>query len=359
MPTYSQDWPRCDGIHHDLVTKMGISARILRAGDEVEVKSQLEIAQTLDIDGTLDGLPFMPEMAELCGRRFRVLRRAEKTCVEIAPGDYQIREFLGNDVFLLEGLRCSGAHHDGCQRLCMFFWKAAWLRSADGSERSPADDGAAFEVLRAKQRTTTALGRYFCQSTQLHKSTRPEPLTKGEIALKCFRDVRSGAVGVWEMVPLVLLPLYRKIRDRVSDRPRLVGPLTRTPVGALQLQRGELVEIKSLEEMTETLDVRGRNRGLVCDIELKALCGSQYRVLGRLDRMISEPTGEMRKVEATVILGNTCMCARVVGGCPRQDYCYWRELWLRRVEPFPTSKIQEAPADREQGSTSTSLQVAR
>ena len=56
MPTYSQDWPRCDGIHHDLVTKMGISARILRAGDEVEVKSRLEIAQTLDIDGTLDGL---------------------------------------------------------------------------------------------------------------------------------------------------------------------------------------------------------------------------------------------------------------------------------------------------------------
>ena len=36
----------------------------LRAGDSVEVRTPQEIAGTLDANGTLDGLPFMPEMVE-------------------------------------------------------------------------------------------------------------------------------------------------------------------------------------------------------------------------------------------------------------------------------------------------------
>lgn len=42
--------------------------------------------------------------------------------------------------------------------------------------------------------------------------------------------------------------------------------------------------------------------------------------------MISEPTGEMRHMDATVILdGLECTCSNVLGGCPRQDFTYWRE----------------------------------
>lgn len=304
----------------------------LKAGDWVEVKSPSEIAGTLDVAGTLDGVPFMPEMIEFCGRRFRVLRKAEKTCVEVSSGEYVIREFIRNDVVLLDGLRCSGASHDGCQRLCMLFWKMAWLRKVESGETETAMEPAGIVALRSKLTTMTTPGRYFCQSTQLHKSTSLQPLRRRQILLKCFRDVQSGAIGVIEMVTLILVPLYRKIRDRLVGRPWLVGSLTKTPVGTLGLQPGEIVEIKTLGEMRETLDRRGRNRGLVCDIELEKFSGTRDRVRGRLERMISEPTGEMRKVEGTVILeGNTCMCARVVGGCPRLEYCYWREVWLKRV----------------------------
>ncbi|PYT91924.1 MAG: hypothetical protein DMG36_16745, partial [Acidobacteria bacterium] len=52
----------------------------LRPGDLVEVKSPEEILQTLDNEGTLDRLPFMPEMIEFCGRRFQVSKRVVKTC---------------------------------------------------------------------------------------------------------------------------------------------------------------------------------------------------------------------------------------------------------------------------------------
>ena len=46
----------------------------LRAGEWIEVRSKEEILQTLDKNGRLDKLPFMPQMFEYCGRRFRVVQ---------------------------------------------------------------------------------------------------------------------------------------------------------------------------------------------------------------------------------------------------------------------------------------------
>ena len=135
------------------------------------------------------------------------------------------------------------------------------------------------------------------------------------------------------MLGLILIPKIRKISDRLFRRPRLVGSLERTPVGMLGLQPGDLVQAKSLEDIRATLDRRGRNRGMMCDIP-KEFCGRKYRVRVRLDRMISESTGEMRKVDGTVFLdGSLCPCRFTAGGCPRQDFYYWREVWLTRVEP--------------------------
>src|SRR5882724_2811801 len=320
----------------------------IRAGDWFVVKQPAEIAASLDSAGTLDGLPFMPEMLEYCGRRVRVLRKAEKSCVEIPGGSYPIREFINNDVFLLDGLRCSGDDHDGCQRRCMFFWKSAWLTKATEivSEEAPADRERA--SLRSRLKTKISPDRYFCQSTELVRSTVLTPIGAARILAKCIRDVASGAVSVSEMFWLVTVPLYRKLRDRLVGRPFLKGDLKQTPVGDLRLQPGEIVEIKSLEEMRQTLDSRGRNRGLVCDIELGKFSGTRYRVLSRLDQMVSESDGRMRKLQGTVILdGNMCMCARVLGGCPRLEFCYWREIWLKRVNVEPVTCSPPGPSEEQ------------
>src|SRR4051794_26503623 len=52
----------------------------LHRGELVEVKSPSEILATLDAEGRCDGLPFMPEMVQFCGRRFQVRARADKVC---------------------------------------------------------------------------------------------------------------------------------------------------------------------------------------------------------------------------------------------------------------------------------------
>ena len=44
----------------------------------------------------------------------------------------------------LEGLRCDGAGHDGCQAGCLLFWKESWLKRVDqaGYPRNPHLRGA-------------------------------------------------------------------------------------------------------------------------------------------------------------------------------------------------------------------------
>ena len=52
----------------------------MRRGDVVVLRSPAEILQTLDESGSLDGLPFMPEMLRYFGRAFRIDARVERAC---------------------------------------------------------------------------------------------------------------------------------------------------------------------------------------------------------------------------------------------------------------------------------------
>src|SRR5579859_3133398 len=111
---------KCSDIMHPSRTNSRLSA-----GDLVAVRTACEILKTLDQNGTLDGLPFMPEMLEFCGKRFRVLNRVVQATVDGAflagHNESFVREFRNNDVVILKSARCSGAEHDGCQRGCSIF----------------------------------------------------------------------------------------------------------------------------------------------------------------------------------------------------------------------------------------------
>src|SRR5437879_10974067 len=150
----------------------------LRRGDFVEVKAPEEILRTLDADGTLDQLPFMPEMVEFCGRRFQVSKRMVKTCYYTKAGSSGMRKFRTDDVVLLDGLRCSGAEHDGCQKACMIFWREAWLRKVEdgvSTEETRRDcqstlshiDSGGREQLQARLKTFRGPKTYFCQASEL------------------------------------------------------------------------------------------------------------------------------------------------------------------------------------------------
>ncbi len=319
----------------------------LRPGDFVEVKAPAEILRTLDADGTLDQLPFMPEMVEFCGRRFQVSRRVVKTCYYTKAGSSGMRKFRTDDVVLLDGLRCSGAEHDGCQKACMIFWREAWLRKVEDAVstqemRDPQStlshmDSDGREQLRACLKTLSGPKTYFCQASELLNATNE--LSRWERFGKSFSDVRAGNCSTLEMAQRIGIWLFWRIR-RVFLGAYAHGTNKATPVGGINLQSGEWVEVKPMESITETLNESAHNRGLYFTPAMRQLCGAQHRVEKKVDKIIVDGTGEMRQLRNTVFLeGSLCGCACVAfGGCPRGEFAYWREIWLRRSAGLAAAK---------------------
>jgi hypothetical protein len=318
-----------------------MDTRRFRVGDHVSVRSAADILSTLDADGTLDGLPFMPEMLDWCGKPFRVLRRVEKTCVDGHP----MREFPASDVVILDGPRCDGGAHDGCRHGCRIFWKEAWLRPVDaGNTMQKVDTGR--EELRARLKVKSDEHRYFCQSTELYRATAAFPTTeKHWTARIMLREIRSGDVSAARILRLLARWFGQRLRRATGGDRWLHGDLKRTPTQSLNLQPGDPVRVKSRDEIAKTLDQRGLNRGLTICSEMLRCCGRRAQVRCRVDRLIDEKTGLMRTLSNTVTLTNIlndeslaeeCLCYDQLGDCPRGEMMYWREIWLERVNPDGT-----------------------
>jgi hypothetical protein len=335
------------------------------------VRSKEEILQTLDKSGQLEGLPFMPEMEEFCGRRFRVFKRAHKTCDP--PNGLEGRRML-RAVHLAE-LRCSGAAHGGCQARCLLFWKDAWLkrigddteagvctqrRPPAGAQHVGAGRGCTAEDVvagtrRQAEEPTSGEPVYICQSTELAQAT--EPLRWWDLR-QYAEDYKSGNVRLSQMLAGLVLPLYsqvvsaglglgavlRWIYDSIqrtyggTPYPLRFGKVprgARTPSVKLDLQAGDLVEVRKYKDILSTITEEGHNRGMIFDAEMVPYCGGTYRVLARVSKIINEKTGKMHHLKSDCIMLDGVVCrasyARYRRFCPRSIYPYWREIWLRRV----------------------------
>ncbi|WP_157492238.1 hypothetical protein [Geothrix fermentans] len=288
-------------------------------GQPVFIRGAAEIAATLDVDGKLDGLPFMPEMARFCRTQARVHRHADKTCVEGAG----FRRLGGT--ILLEDLRCDGSAHDGCQRGCLFFWKEAWLR-ADGPVAPSGAPDAAFPVDLPTRRED----RYVCQSTELLAASRP--LSRWDLS-HFFLEIRRGELTVPDFLRIFLGTTFNRFLHLLGRRPAgaLAGSRRSTPAGDLGLLPGDWVEVLSGPEIRATLDAEGKNRGLTFEPGMSEHAGKRFQVDQPLERIILEETGKMVHLAHTVSLkGVTCrgVCSK---NCPRNNILYWRESWLKRA----------------------------
>jgi hypothetical protein len=343
----------------------------LRAGELVTVRSKEEILATLDGSGCLDGLPFMPEMFQFCGRCLRVYKRAHKTCDTINNSGGRS---VTNAVHL-EGVRCDGQAHGGCQAECLIFWKEAWLRRVSGSPtgdavspanaHTPCPTAARGSCTEQNVLTSVCKPRremsdepvYVCQATRLLEASSPlspwdlkqywEDFVSGNFKLKWMLGVffyaaynslmpfgrgwggRKLLRGIYNMAQRFRgRPLYPRTRGRIP----LGG---RTPTEDLNLQAGELVRVKSFDKILDTIDWDYYNRGLRWDAEMVPHCGRIYRVRKRVKRIIHEKTGKMLQLKSEPIMleGATCrsMYSNCRYFCPRSIYSYWREIWLERV----------------------------
>ncbi|HVM63005.1 MAG TPA: hypothetical protein VMV72_19255 [Verrucomicrobiae bacterium] len=321
--------------------------RRLVAGDLVEVRPWTEIRATLGGDGSRDALPFTPEMLPYCGRRFVVSKRIERTCEGASGNMRRIR-----DTVFLDDLRCDGWAHGGCQLRCAIFWKEAWLkkldknaaRQAGSSPEAPVDPPMVYPYP-----CRGADGRYVCQSTELRRATT----ALSPLDVRCYlRDIRARTYSPGQLARVVSYALFLRLRKYVTGQSYRFLPGRRqdtTPQESLNLQAGDQVRIKSQEEIAETLNQRGENRGLAFTVEMLPFCGQTARVLNRVDRMIDDKTGELMDIKNTVILESVICdgCHILRGGCPRANFHLWREIWLKRVERSdqPTARSSASPRE--------------
>jgi hypothetical protein len=308
----------------------------LRPGDWVEVKHPNEIAETLDEAGTLDKLPFMPEMLPYCGRRFRVSHRVVKVCASGMKTLMFLGEFRNDDVVVLD-LRCTGAAHGGCQKACVIFWREAWLRRVEDGLQPVGVEVGAIDQLRLRLKTSVEPNKYFCQASELTRATNK--LTKFGKYRRWFGEIRAHNCSLLVMIKRISIFVFWKFRY-IFLGPYAAGNLKSTPIEKLNLQAGEWVEIKPMASIRATLDRHANNRGLWFSPAMRSMCGQRRRVERKIERLIVDGTGEMRSMEDTVFLeGSLCGCAHIsLGGCSRCEFVYWREIWLRRVNsPTPIS----------------------
>jgi hypothetical protein len=324
-----------------------LRAASLRVGDLVEVRSEEEILGTLDADGKLDALPFMPEMLAHCGKRFRVSARAYKACDTI---EWRQLRKMENAVHL-EDLRCDGAAHGGCQAGCLLYWKDAWLKRVDEGDQPPEPTSPAVatrDTLFAQAEGPAPDGngerRYSCQATELLRATTR--FLKWYEPDQYVQDIRSGNAAVSNVLRGLLVGFFNKFQQanaRLLPRFCLVHDCKPYPFvlgrgdgrngsEPLGLEPGDLVEVKSREEIFATLDERDRNRGLRFDSEMLNYCGMRARVLRRVEHIVDEQTGKMIHIKGDCIILEGVVCTGTYHrSCPRRIFPYWREAWLRRV----------------------------
>jgi hypothetical protein len=337
----------------------------LRAEEWVEVRSEAEILATLDDRGCLDNMPFMPEMLRYCGQKLRVFKRADKTCQYI--NGWSIRRV--RDSVHLENVRCDGSGHGGCEAGCLIFWKEAWLKRAENDvlfaqslpRRHRGSGSCSVDSIVAASHATNSEGEtvYSCQATEVYKFSSymrmwdPRQYTRelrsGNLASGLAGDSRAQraldlVLSIFRVLSAIIVSLFNEVQTRRHGvlYPFIAGKLEKTPIEVLDLQPGELVQVRSKEEIIATLDTRNRNRGLLFDFEMLAYCGGIYRVLRRVHHTIDDRTGKMMKMKFPCIVLEGVVCRSDYHGlCPRAIYSYWRENWLMRASPNPLRTQQQ------------------
>ncbi len=330
-----------------------------RAGDLVEIRSREEILATLDADGCKDNLPFMPEMLQYCGQQVRVGAVAHKTC-ETARKTAKGRKLTAS--VHLTGLRCDGSAHGGCQAACNLFWKDLWLKPVPspngGAETRPAGactEAALHERARVAPADSSQEPRYSCQATRLYEATSPLPSWdlrqyiydirtgnhKARHALRVLwfafltRCLRHAPFG-YRFIKSLRERMHRRWMGRdVPDFEGIIPLGQPTPTGRLAVSPGDVVRIKSKEEIVRTLDRAGKNRGMRFDIELAPFCGRTAKVLASVTKIIDERTGAMMPMKQPCITLENVACRSYYSDCrllcPRAIPSYWREIWLEKV----------------------------
>jgi hypothetical protein len=311
-------------LHHDVVV-----------GDLVEIKTWDEIHATLDQQGCLEQLPFMPEMLSMCGKRAYVFR-----CVHRLFDYRKSRRMRHMDgTVLLVGAVCDGSMHGGCEAACHTMWKSDWLHRVDPSRSTVAAPASSDRARPAQDAAVLQFGtpapRFACQLTQLHAASQPIgkwsatnfllPMISGNVTPAAF------VVG-WLMY---IFNEFQHLRGGVSY-PEFETIVHRDASSSgsgedIQLKAGDRVVVKSSAEIRATLNDDLMHRGMWFEPDMSKHCGRHYCIQNEVTKLIDIVTGEMRTMKTPAyILRDVHFSGERQLFNAQYEPLFWRAAWLRQ-----------------------------
>lgn len=167
-----------------------------------------------------------------------------------------------------------------------------------------------------------------CQLPNVPKfSTGNAALTEGSFIKKIKR--------------LLAFPWNRYVKKWLKDtyyasmrwrRTSSAPTVSRDLAPAIPFQRGDLVRIRSREEILSTLDPFNELKGCAFLTGMYQYCGTQQRVLKSMQHFLDERDYKLKKVRGVILLENViCSGTPAFGACDRCCFLFWREEWLEKV----------------------------
>lgn len=110
----------------------------------------------------------------------------------------------------------------------------------------------------------------------------------------------------------------------------------------LNLTAGDLVRIRSKEEIKSTLDFSQELKGCSFMKDMWGYCGSVHRVLKPVWRFVDERDYRVKRTSGVVLLENVnCEGTELFGRCDRACFFFWREEWLEKLEENSNASPEE------------------
>ncbi|HTP02649.1 MAG TPA: hypothetical protein VMJ64_14835 [Anaerolineales bacterium] len=107
-------------------------------------------------------------------------------------------------------------------------------------------------------------------------------------------------------------------RDSVADAPVLA--------------RGDLVRVRSREEIIASLDPFGELKGCAFLPQMFDYCGTEQRVFRVMQKFMDERDSKMKRVRGVILLEDLiCKGTMAFGECDRACLLFWREEWLEKI----------------------------
>ena len=112
---------------------------------------------------------------------------------------------------------------------------------------------------------------------------------------------------------------------------------------AAGLAAGDVVRVRSIEEIRSTLDNWNKLKRCTFLHEMEPFCGTVQKVHKRVNRFLNETDYLVKKCKGIVLLENVfCEGTGNFGSCDRSCFFFWHEEWLEIITPVPENGNKHA-----------------